>query len=305
VLRTQTERLLNDERSSRMIVSLTDAWLQLEKLGTMLPSHSEHPRYFNEQLEDSMRAETRAYIADAIERDLGVSVLIDSDYSFLNASLARLYGIDGVQGSHIRHVALSDRRRGGLLGQASILTATANGIDTSPILRGVWVLESLLGTPPSAPPPDIEPLEPDTRGTTTIREQLTAHREVATCAACHNRIDPPGFALESFDEIGQFRESYLLDGAWRRQGPQVDPSGELPSGEAFDDIVQLKTHLMKRIDLVARNLASKLLVHATGRIDDPADKTDVLKLLQNHAEDKDVGIRTLIHAAVQSEAFAR
>ncbi len=304
-LRAQTERLLRDERSAGMIASFTDAWLQLDKLGTMLPSHSEHPRYFNDRLEESMRTETRTYIADAIKRDLGVSVLIDSDYSFLNASLARLYGVQGVEGSHVRRVALNDPRRGGLLGQASILTATANGIDTSPVLRGVWVLECLLGTPPSPPPPDIEPLEPDTRGTTTIREQLTAHREVATCAACHSRIDPPGFALESFDEIGQFRKNYLLDGAWRRQGPEVDPSGKLPSGETFDDIVQLKQHLMKRLDLVKRNLASKLLVHATGRLDDPFDKTSVLKLLQSHANQNDVGIRTLIHSIVQSEAFAR
>ena len=305
VLREQTERLLNDQRNSHMIASFTDAWLQLDKLGTMLPSHSEHPRYYNDRLEEAMRGETRTYIADAINRDLGVSVLVDSDYSFLNASLARLYGVDGVVGSQLRRVALNDRRRGGLLGQASVLTATANGIDTSPVLRGVWVLESLLGTPPSPPPPDIEPLEPDTRGTTTIREQLTAHREVATCAACHSRIDPPGFALESFDEIGQYRKNYLLDGAWRRKGPKVDPSGELPSGETFDDIVQLKQHLMKRLDLVAQNLASKLLVHATGRLDDPADRSDVLKLMQSHAGRKDIGIRTLIHEIVQSEAFAR
>lgn len=304
-LTQQTERLLNDDRSANMVASFTDAWLQLDKLGTMLPDRAEHPSYYNERLEQAMRAETRAYISDAIEQDRGVSVLVDSDYSFLNASLARLYGVVGVKGAHIRHVTFQDRRRGGLLGHGSILTATANGIDTSPVLRGVWVMECLLGTPPSPPPPDIEPIEPDTRGTTTIRDQLTAHREVATCAACHSRIDPAGFALESFDEIGQFRKNYLLDGPWKRVGPEVDPSGVLPSGETFDDIVQLKSHLMKRLDLVARNLVSKLLVHATGRIDDPSDKSEVLRLLREHANHEDVGIRTLIHAIVQSDAFAR
>ncbi|MCO8122144.1 DUF1592 domain-containing protein [Stieleria sp. TO1_6] len=317
ILRQQTDRLLADPRHMEMVRPFVDAWLRLAKLGTMLPDRVEHPEYFNERLEEAMRTETQMFIADMIRRDVGVSALIDSDYSFLNASLARLYGIDGVEGHEFRRVKFNNRVRGGLLGQAAVLTASANGIDTSPVLRGVWVLECLLGTPPSPPPPDIEPIEPDTRGATTIRQQLAKHRDVATCANCHKRIDPPGFALESFDEIGRYRERYLLDGPWKRPGPVVDPSGELPSGQAFENIISLKQLLLPKLDLVTRNVATNLLTHASGRLDDPSDRADVLKLMQAlppnpsvTAEDAyrrpyGVGLRSLIHAVVQSDAFRR
>lgn len=304
VLRAQTERLLNDPRSDAMIASFTDAWLQLSKLGTMPPDRIEHPGYYNERLEDAMRAESRMYIADAIQHDRDVSVLVDSDYAFVNAPLARLYGIDGVTGHALRRVTLKNRKRGGLLGQASVLTASANGIDTSPVLRGVWVMECLLGTPPSPPPPDVEPLEPDIRGATTIREQLAKHRTVATCNSCHRRIDPAGFALESFDEIGRYRQHYQLPGYSRKKGAKIDPSGQLSSGESFDDVGQLKELLAGKLDLITNNVARKLLVHATGRIDDPSDRADILRALQTQSS-SDIGFRELIHLVVQSEAFGR
>lgn len=313
ILREQTNRLLDDPRNQKMVASFIDAWLQLGKLGTMPPSRDEHPEYFNERLEEAMRKETQLFVSDMLHRNVGVSVLIDNDYTFLNSSLARLYDIPNVHGHEFRRVPLDTNWRGGLLGQGSVLTATANGIDTSPVLRGVWVLESLLGTPPSPPPPDVEPIEPDTRGAVTIRQQLQQHRDVATCANCHKRIDPPGFALESYDEIGRYREQYLLDGAWKRPGPPVDPSGQLGSGESFDNIVELKRHLMSRLDRVTQNLASSLLTHATGRLDDPADRADMLNLLQSlpkspathDREAHGVGMRTLLHAIVQSEAMRR
>ncbi|MFK7820299.1 MAG: DUF1592 domain-containing protein [Planctomycetaceae bacterium] len=211
-LRKQTERLLNDPRRERFVNSFTDSWLQLSKLGTMLPDRVEHPAYYNERLEHAMRTETRLFFDDTLKNNAPISTLIESDYTFLNSSLARLYGIKGVKGHEFKKVQLTGRTRGGLLGQATILTASANGIDTSPVVRRMWVMECLLGTPP----PDVEPIEPNIRGTTTIREQLAAHREVATCANCHRRIDPPGFALESFDEIGQFRTHYD-SGGWRKK----------------------------------------------------------------------------------------
>ncbi len=301
ILRQQTERLLNDSRRSRFVESFTNSWLQLHKLGTMLPDRVEHPSYYNERLEQHMRTETRMYFDDAIQHDKPVDLLVDSDYSFLNSSLARLYEIDGVDGHQFRKVNLGDRNRGGLLGQASVLTASANGIDTSPVVRGMWVMECLLGTPPPPPPPDVEPIEPDIRGTTTIREQLAAHREVATCANCHRRIDPPGFALESFDEIGQFRTHYDTGGWKQERLAEIDPSGVLSSGESFADIAELKSHLMQKLDLVSANLISKLIIQATGRIDDPLDKTEVLTL----AGSKDRGVRQIIHRVIQSEAFRR
>jgi hypothetical protein len=313
-LKAQAERLLNDPRSARMVASFTDAWLQLSKLGTMLPDRVEHPGYYNERLEEAMRTETRLFVSDAIKHDLGVEVFVDSDHSFLNSSLARLYGVSGVEGHEFQRVKFSDRRRGGLLGQASVLTASANGIDTSPVLRGVWVMECLLGTPPSPPPPDIEPLEPDIRGAKTIRDQLAKHRDVATCNNCHRRIDPPGFALESFDEIGRFRSHYMHGATGERQGLAVDPSGKLSSGEPFSDVGELKSLLLKRLDLVAHNVARKLLVQATGRIDDANDNADVIRLVQeatgsynkeNSRIRGSVGMRTLIHSLIQSDAFRR
>ena len=302
VLNEQTERLLDDPRHRRFVHSFADAWLQLSKLGTMLPDRTEHPAYYNQRLDEAMRSETLLFLEDAIRQNLPVSALVDCDYSFLNSSLARLYGIDGVTGHHFRKVNLVDRNRGGLLGQASVLTATANGIDTSPVVRGMWVMESLLGTPPPPPPPDVEPIEPDIRGSTTIREQLEAHRSVATCASCHRRIDPPGFALEVFDEIGRFRTHYDSGGWQKRQLAKVDASGTLASGESFQGIQELKEILKSKQNLIASNLASRLLTYATGRMEDGQDKATLLSL--NQPNDSK-GIRALIHWVVQCDAFRR
>lgn len=311
VLKQQANRLLDDPRSDNLVATFLNSCLQLSKLGKMLPDRVEHPAYYNEQLETAMRRETHEYIADALRRDAEISVLIDSDYSFINSSLARLYEIPGVEGHEFRRIKLEDRRRGGLLGHASVLTATANGIDTSPVIRGIWVLESLLGTPPSPPPADVEPLEPDIRGATTVRDRLAKHRHVATCNNCHRRIDPPGFALESFDELGKYRTHYDVPGRRRQKGPQIDSTGQLSSGESFTDIVGFKALLMEQVDLVTKNVATKLLVLATGRLDDPTDRADILHLMQGIADGqgkdigKDIGLRTLVHKVIQSDAFAR
>ncbi len=155
-----------------------------------------------------MRRETFLFTRYLIDQNLAVSHFLDSDYTFANRALARHYGIDPPEGFQFEKVSLRDRRRGGLLGQASVLTLTANGIDTSPVVRGVWLLENLLGTPPSPPPPDVEPLDPDVRGAKTIRQQLNKHRDVASCYDCHRKIDPLGFALENYDPIGRWREAY-------------------------------------------------------------------------------------------------
>ena len=160
--------------------------------------------------------------------NLSIANFIDSDFTFVNYDLSLLYRLEGVKGREFRKVALKDRRRGGVLGQASVLTATANGIETSPVIRGVWVMENMLGTPPTPPPPDVEPLEPDIRGATTIREQLAKHRKVATCNACHRNIDPLGFALENYSPIGGWRHRY------GRKKPVIDaPQGTARLWPAF------------------------------------------------------------------------
>ena len=322
-LRKQAQRLLKQPESKTFINSFANAWLRLSKLGTMLPNFDEHPGYYNERLESAMREETMSFLAEAFENDRPVNWLIDADTTFLNAPLARLYGIPNVDGLEMRQVKLSGRKmgpnvtnasggsgrlRGGLLGQASILTASANGIDTSPVTRGVWVLECLLGTPPSPPPPDIEPLEPDTRGAVTIREQLKKHRDVVSCQHCHRRIDPLGFALETFDEIGRTREFY----GEGKGKTLIETGGELPTGETFNDIAQLRKLLLKQTSLIERNLATKLLIQATGRIDDANDAADVLAILRNVANDKgglktatkpSLGIREILLRVIASEAF--
>jgi len=302
-LRQQTERLLDAESSKEFVADFLDGWLKLSKLGTMQPDENKHATYFNERLEPAMKEETILFLQEAIEKDRPAQWLIDGNKTFVNAPLARLYGMQNVQGLEMRQVKIEDPMRGGLLGHASVLTATANGIDTSPVTRGVWVLECLLGTPPSPPPPDVEPLEPDIRGAVTIREQLKKHREIASCRHCHRRIDPLGFALESFDEIGRVRKEY---GDWNEEKLPIDTAGKLPSGESFEGIEELRKLLVKQSRLVEKNFVSKLLVQATGRIDDANDKADVLRILSgDDGAEKPLGLRELIHRVVLSDAFAR
>ena len=168
---------------------------------------------FRPYLQDAMAAETRAYFRELIDQDLGASYLVKSDFAMINEKLATHYGIPGVTGTQIRRVALPpDSPRGGFLTQAAILKITANGTTTSPVPRGAFVMDRLFGKPPEPPPANITAVEPDVRGATTIREQLAKHRNQATCASCHAKIDPPGFALESFDVIGGWRERYLSIG---------------------------------------------------------------------------------------------
>ncbi|MFZ9794103.1 MAG: DUF1588 domain-containing protein, partial [Gemmataceae bacterium] len=194
----------------------------------------------------------------------------------LNGRLARHYGIEGIDGWQFRKVTLpKESHRGGLLTMASILKVTANGTYTSPVLRGAWVLERIMGTPPPRPPEGIAAVEPDIRGATTIREQLAKHRSVESCASCHIKIDPPGFALESFDVIGGWREYYRTSGNGKTvtidnrrmpylQGKPVDPSDAMPDGKKFRNIDEFKQLLLQEKDQVARSLAEKLVAYATG-----------------------------------------
>ena len=284
-LRTTTERLLNDARSQYFIDQFTNRWLELYKLGSMPPSikgNDEDALYFTDNLESAMRTETRMFFSHILQNNLPISQFLDTDYTFLNGPLARHYGITGVTGNEFRLVKLSDKRRGGLLGQGSILTASANGVDTSPVIRGIWVLNNIFGSHPPPPPPDVEPLEPDIRGATTIREQLVKHRTVATCNECHRKIDPLGFALENYDEIGRWRTSY--GGEKGEKGKAVDPSGQLPDGRSFNDIISLKELLLssKGKDQFAHCLTEKLLTYALGRPMDVTDRPDIDRIIAAH-----------------------
>lgn len=297
ILKAQIDRMLNDPKSGGFIDGFLGSWLTLRDLGSTPPDRNQFRSFYHYDLDHAMRQETHLFTRRLLDENLSIVNFLDSDFTYVNKPLARHYGLEPPKGNGFRLVALTDRRRGGLLGQSSVLTVTANGIDTSPVVRGVWLLENLLGTPPSPPPPDVEPLDPDIRGAKTIRDQLKKHRDVPSCNDCHRRIDPLGFALENFDPIGKWRSSYGKQGT-------VDASGELPDGQAFDDITELKRMLVERKDQFALALTRKLLEYATGRHMQPADRPHIDAVTRKLA-DRGYGFRDLIHLVVMSEPFRR
>ena len=201
VLRRQTERLLNDPRSERFVEAFLDYWLDLRDINANAPDAELYPDYYlDDMLTESSLLETRAFFTELLRNDLSVRNLVDSDFVFVNERLAGHYGLPSFESVALRKVSLpAESPRGGLLTQASVLRVTANGTTTSPVVRGVWMMERILGVDIPSPPSGVSAIEPDTRGATTIRKQLDKHRAVESCAVCHKRIDPVGFALESFD----------------------------------------------------------------------------------------------------------
>ncbi len=310
VLRAEAQRLLGDTRSRAFTTHFLDAWLRLDRLGSMPPSTAQFPRYYYHRLEEAMKTETRLFFEHVLEGNKPSKDFLDGSYTFANDALASLYGLEGSFGETFQKVALpQDLGRGGLLGHASVMTASANGVETSPVGRGVWVLESLLGTPPSPPPPDVPPIEPDTRGATSIREQLAKHRSVSACGDCHAKIDPWGFALEHFDPIGEFRTHYTVFSgsgriARRRQGKPVDATGQLVSGEQLADVADLRAALLLREQSFTRNLVHKLLTYATGRELAFVDRVDVDRITQS-ALQRSIGFQDLVMEVVSSDTFRR
>ncbi|MEM9645655.1 MAG: DUF1592 domain-containing protein, partial [Planctomycetota bacterium] len=260
-LDSQVRRMIADPKSDRFVVDFAGQWLGLRRVGAMLPDPKLFPDY-DPSLESAMRMESEALFAEILHANLPITDFLHPSFVMLNERLARHYGIDGVSGPDFRRVEVpATHPRGGLLGHASMLTVTSNGTRTSPVVRGVWVLESLLDSPPSPPPPDVEPIEPDVRGATTIREMLAQHRDVATCKECHRRIDPWGFGLENFDAVGAWRDRYGRDG----KGKPVDASGKTPNGTPFDGVLEMRSALLRQSDRFAHAIASKVFAHAVGR----------------------------------------
>jgi len=316
-LQGEVERMLMDKRSGRFIEDFLGQWLKLRSIAMNDPDKKLYPE-FSPYLQDSMVAETRAYFRELLDKDLDVTHLVRADFAMLNEKLAAHYGIEGVSGSTIRRVALPpDCARGGLLTQASVLKVTANGTTTSPVPRGAFVMDRILGRPPEPPPATVPAVEPDVRGATTIREQLAKHRNDPTCAGCHAKIDPAGFALESFDVIGGYRTRYRslengdpaprgkidpLIGISFKLGRDVDPSGELPDGRKFKDIRELEAQLAADRRLLLTNLARQFLAYATGREIAFRDREQVVAIV-DAAEKQGAGIRALLHEVVQSPLF--
>ncbi len=295
VLRAQVRRMLADARSGALIEGLLDSWLTLRDLGSMPPDRAKFDDYYRYDLQTAMREETRLFTRRLIDENLSVLNFLDSDWTYANKPLARMYGASLPRSSGFELVKLSDGRRGGLLGQASVLTVTANGIDTSPVVRGVWLLENILGTPPSPPPPDVPPLDPDARGAKSIREQLEKHRSNASCYDCHRKIDPLGFALENFDAIGKWRDNYSGQ-------TKIDAAGELPSGQKFDGVEDFKKTLIERRQQFVTALTTKVLSYATGRRTGPADRPQIQRIVAQLGERGD-GMRDLIELVATGDAF--
>jgi hypothetical protein len=319
VLRAQTERMLGDPNARRFVEAFTDYWLDLRKIDDTSPSTTLYNDYeLDDPLKLAAAEETRLFFADLLRADLPARNVVDSDFTFLNERLADHYGIRGVSGVAFRKVKLpADSLRGGLMTQASVLKVTANGTTTSPVLRGHWITERILGLETPPPPPTVEAVEPDIRGAVTIRQQLDKHRANASCAACHRKMDPPGFALESFDVMGGERARYRAVSdkvapvkGYGRNGQAfqfhyalpVDSAGELPDGRPFKDVRELKKFLAQDEVPIARNLARQLTVFATGAPVRFSERDEVEKILRE-AKDKRYGVRSLVHAIVQSELF--
>lgn len=319
VLRQETRRLLADPKARRFVDAFTDYWLDLRKIDDTSPSATIYNDYeLDEPLKLAAVDETQLFFAELLRADLPARNVIASDFTYLNERLARHYGIAGVKGASMRRVKLPrDSERGGLMTMASVLKVTANGTTTSPVLRGHWITERILGLETRPPPASVKAVEPDIRGAVTIRQQLARHRDNPSCASCHVKMDPPGFALESFDVMGAQRARYRavaenmtpepgygLNGqAFAfHYGLPVDAAGELPDGRAFHDVKEFKRLILTDEEAVARNLAKQLVVFATGAPVRFTDREELERILQR-ARNSGYGVRTLVEEIVSSEMF--
>lgn len=307
----QVERMIADPKSERFVTDFTNQWLDLSEIEFTTPDKTLYPEY-DPLLLDGMLRETRSFFRYMLAKDVNVRNFIDSDFAFLNERMAVHYGLPHVVGhEEFRKVTLpAESIRGGILTQASIMKVTANGTTTSPVIRGVWVAEKLLGRSIPPPPPGVPAVEPDIRGATSIREQLDKHRNNAACASCHKRIDPAGFALEEFDPIGLHRPWYRVTERGRfiargmsfRAGPAIDSSFEFANGKKFQDFEEFREQLLENDRFVKRAIAEKLMVYATGRSIDFRDLDDVEQVVRESAKN-DYGLQSMIRAVIASDLF--
>jgi len=303
VLHGEVERLLSGNGGRRFVQDFAAEWLDLDQIDFTEPDAKLYPD-FDAIVQNSMLDETYTYLETMLRDNSSVAQLIDSDFTFLNSRLARFYDIDGVAGDALRRVVLEpEHHRGGVLTQGAILKVTANGSNTSPVVRGVWVSERLLGVPIPPPPDNVPAIEPDIRGAKTIREMLAKHRSQESCAVCHVKIDPPGFALENYDPAGRWRNRYIqLEDGRRSQGVAIDASYTLPDGREFRDVGEFRKLIVAEPQRVARCVAEKLLVYGTGAPLSFADREAVDQIAEAAAKDN-YGFRSLLHAVVASEVF--
>jgi hypothetical protein len=281
-LERQVRRMIADPRSEALTANFAGQWLQLRNITLVKPSEVLFPD-FDDTLRQGFKRETELFFDSILRDDRSALDLLSADYTFLNERLARHYGIANVSGSHFRRVTLADETRRGLLGHGSILTMTSQPVRTSPVFRGKWILDNILGTPPPDPPPNVPPL-PEKSGVyagraPSMRERMSEHRENPACASCHSMIDPLGFGLENFDPIGKWREVDEMYVA-------IDASGALPDGTRFTSAAELRAALLKRPDRFVSALTEKLLTYALGRGVEYYDMPAVRKIVKDAAANR-------------------
>ena len=317
-MRRETGRLIEAQGFEKFVKSFTGYWLNLRHLRRDDADKRLYPEYqLDEYLVDSMERETLAFFTALVRENLPIRSLVDTDFAYINERLARHYGLDALSGASIRRVALpKGSPLGGLLTQAAILKVTANGTSTSPVLRGAWITDRILGEPPPPPPPGIPAVEPDIRGAKTIRDLLALHTKSSTCASCHAKFDPVGLALENFDVMGRWRTHYRGTAEGERVSGidhtghdfvytiagAVDPSGTLADGRAFRDVRDLQAILAANPRQLARNFLRQLTVYATGTPVRFSDREEIEKMLDGCAPN-DYRARDLIHSLIQSRIF--
>ncbi len=300
IFHSEIDRLLAHPFSRRFVESFTDQWLNLKDIDFTTPDSNLY-KTFDPIVQESMLAETRGFFWEILQNDLPVKNLVSSNFSMLNERLARFYGLGGLDiqpGKGLQKVALTNKGRGGLVTHGSILKITANGTTTSPVVRGVWVSERILGMDIPAPPANIPAVEPDIRGATSIRDQLDKHRNTEACNACHQKIDPAGLALENYDPVGLWRGKYGTG----KNAAKVDPSGYTPEGKEFSNIFQWKGIYGTRQELLTKAFAKHFLTYATGAPPRYCDRPNLQKVAAL-AKENDYKLRPILHAALASETF--
>jgi hypothetical protein len=295
VLAAQARRMLRSPKARALADNFSGQWLQLRNLATVAPNTQQFPD-FNDKLRASMKTETELFFQEIMNRDRSILDFLDGKFTYLDGPLAKHYGISGVDGDQFQRVALTDDRRGGVLTQASILTITSNPTRTSPVKRGKWVLEQILGTPPPPAPPNVPKLADDNKGPLvgTLRQRMEQHRKNPICASCHAQMDPIGFGLENFDAVGKWRDQ---DG-----GLPIDSSGVLPGNLKFSGPAQLEKILMSKKKLFVHNLVAKMLTYALGRGVTSHDKCNIDAMASTVAAN-DYRFSSVITAVVQSDPF--
>lgn len=302
-VRQQVDRMLNDPRGKNFVKDFAAQWLDLSEIDFTTPDRRLYPK-FDVIVQQSMLTETETFLQEMVDQNLSAKSIVVSDYTFLNERLARYYDIESVHGDTLQKVALRPQdHRGGLLTQGAILKVTANGTTTSPVIRGVWVSERLLGVEIPPPPAGVPAIEPDVRGAKTIREMLEKHKSNTACAGCHVKIDPPGFALENFDAAGRWRDNYMIvENRKQKKGALIDASHELPSGEAFKNVADFQSLMASQPERLAVNLAEQLLTYGTGARISFADRPDVEQIVAN-SQNENYGLRTIIQEVAASQLF--